>query len=169
MSSQYKKAVELIDAVNSKDPNIETNDGKEWPKELLYSHRMSDMIERYASDADDVMKLAIRAQHIERWKSLRSEYPEGRKGYFQWRTALYTFHAERAAALLAEAANSASLLKKPPQAARTTPMSVIVRASMVSAARANVDQFFFDVLTGTINSDPKMPPLSKASSAASAS
>ena len=103
MSSQFKKAIELIDAANSKDPNIETSDGKEWPKELLYSHRMSDMIERYAPDADDVMKLAMRAQHIERWKSLRSEYPEGRKGYFQWRVALYTFHAETAAALLAEA------------------------------------------------------------------
>jgi len=100
---KFDKAVELIDAVNSQDPNQETSDGKEWPKELLYSHRMSDMIERFAPDADDVQKLSVRAQHIERWKSPRSDYPMDRKGYHQWRTNLYTFHADTTAALLKEA------------------------------------------------------------------
>jgi hypothetical protein len=96
-------AIELIDAANSKDPNIETSDGKDWPKELLYSHRMSDMLERYAPDADDAAKLYIRAQHIQRWKSPRSDFPMDRKGYHQWRSALYNYHAETVAALLAKA------------------------------------------------------------------
>ncbi|MCW8874512.1 MAG: DUF4202 domain-containing protein, partial [Gammaproteobacteria bacterium] len=74
-----------------------------WPKELLYSHRMADMLERYAPEADDAMKLAIRAQHIQRWKSARSDYPMTREGYLKWRTDLYKFHAETAGALLAEA------------------------------------------------------------------
>jgi hypothetical protein len=100
---KFDKAVELIDAANSKDPNRETSDGKEWPKELLYAHRMSDMIERFAPDADDVKKLSVRAQHIERWKSPRSDYPMDRKGYHQWRTNLYKFHADTTAALLKEA------------------------------------------------------------------
>ena len=99
----FDKAVALIDAANSADPNQETADGKTWPKELLYSQRMSDMQQRYAPDADDVMKLAIREQHIERWKSPRSDYPEGRQGYLKWRTDLYKFHADTAAGLLAEA------------------------------------------------------------------
>lgn len=104
MSQQnFDKAIELIDAANSKDPNQETSDGKDWPKELLYSHRMSDMIERYAPDADEVQKLSVRAQHIERWKSPRSDYPMDRKGYHLWRTDLYKFHAETTAALLAKA------------------------------------------------------------------
>lgn len=103
----YEKAVALIDAANSADPNQETDtNGKAWPKELLYSRRMSDMQQRYAPDADDVMKLAIRAQHIQRWKSARSDYPEGRQGYLKWRTDLYKFHADTAGELMAEAGYS---------------------------------------------------------------
>ncbi|MEK7303301.1 MAG: DUF4202 family protein [Pseudomonadota bacterium] len=92
---RFDNAKALIDAANSEDPNRETSAGKEWPKELLYSRRMSDMLERYASDADDAMKLAVRAQHIQRWKSPRSDYPMDRKGYHQWRAGLNKFHAGR--------------------------------------------------------------------------
>jgi len=101
--SSYEKAVALMDSANSEDPNIEIADSKEWPKELLYSHRMSDMLERYKPEADDVAKLAIRGQHIQRWKSARSDYPMDRKGYHQWRTQLYKFHADQVAALMHEA------------------------------------------------------------------
>jgi len=103
MSQQtFEQVVNLMDAANSEDPNIETYDGKEWAKELLYSHRMSEMLERYKPTADDVAKLAIRGQHIQRWKSPRSDYPMNRKGYHQWRTALYTFHADSVAELMAK-------------------------------------------------------------------
>ena len=104
MTKQYfEKAKALIDAANNEDQNRETCEGKDWPKELLYSHRMSDMLERYAADADNAMKLAIRAQHIQRWKLPRSDYPLGRKGYHQWRAGLYKFHADTVADLLVEA------------------------------------------------------------------
>ena len=99
----YEKAVELIDAANAQDPNREDVDGESWPKELLYSHRMSDMLERYAPEADHAQRLAIRAQHVQRWKSPRSDFADGRQGYLQWRTGLYKFHAETAGKLLAEA------------------------------------------------------------------
>ncbi len=100
----FNKAVALIDAANSDDPNTETDaDGKEVPKELLYSQRMTDMINRFIPDADDVAKLSVRGQHIQRWTSPRSDYPMNRKGYHLWRTRLYTFHADTTAALLEEA------------------------------------------------------------------
>lgn len=101
--SIYHKAVALVDAANSEDPNQEVAEGKSWPKELLYSHRMVGMLQRYKPDADDVMKLAIRSQHIQRWKSPRDAYPMDRIGYLQWRKDLYTFHAETAAELLKQA------------------------------------------------------------------
>ena len=103
MTQQLDAAIKLIDAANSEDPNQDNADGKDWPKELLYSHRMSDMLQRYIPDADDVIKLACRAQHIQRWKTPRSDYSMDRKGYHQWRTGLYQFHAETAAALLEKA------------------------------------------------------------------
>jgi len=98
--NKFELAVELIDAANDEDKNLESSTGRQWPKELLYSHRMSDMLQRYAPDADDAMKLALRAQHIQRWKYPRDEYPMDRKGYHLWRTNLYTFHADTVAALL---------------------------------------------------------------------
>jgi hypothetical protein len=102
--SLHDKARELIDAANSVDPNrVNAEDGHEWPKELLYSERMSDMLQRYRPEADDVMKLAIRAQHIERWKSPRKDYPQGRIGYLQWRKDLYKIQAGRAAELMRQA------------------------------------------------------------------
>ena len=101
--SIYQTALALIDAANSEDPNQVTADGKEWPKELLYSKRMSDMLQRYAPDADDAMKLAIRAQHIERWKSPRNAYPMDRIGYLKWRKDLYKIQANTAAELLRQA------------------------------------------------------------------
>jgi hypothetical protein len=101
--SIYDRARDLIDAANSADPNRVEADGRDWPKELLYSERMSDMLERYKPDSDEVMKLAIRAQHIERWKSPRKAYPEGRIGYLQWRKDLYKIQASRAAELMREA------------------------------------------------------------------
>ena len=101
--STYAKALALIDAANNEDPNQASADGKEWPKELLYSERMSDMLERYKPDADDPMKLAIRAQHIERWKSPRNAYPMDRIGYLKWRKDLYKIQANTAAKLLLEA------------------------------------------------------------------
>ena len=109
----YEKARDLIDQANSEDPNKVTDaDNMEWPKELLYSHHMSDMLERFAPETDDAMKLAIRAQHIQRWKSPRTNYPMDKKGYHQWRTALYTFHAETLAGLMAEAGYSADSLER---------------------------------------------------------
>lgn len=101
--SSYQKALALIDAANSADPNRVQADGREWPKELLYSERMSDMLQRYAPDADEAMKLAIRAQHIERWKSPRNAYPMDRIGYLKWRKDLYRIQAETAARLMREA------------------------------------------------------------------
>jgi hypothetical protein len=101
--STYDKALALIDAANSEDPNQVTADGKGWPKELLYSERMTDMLGRYKADADDAMKLAIRSQHIQRWKSPRNAYPMDRIGYLKWRKDLYKIQAENAADLLLEA------------------------------------------------------------------
>ena len=108
----YDTSVSLMDAANSKDPNVEVADGKEWPKELLYSHRMSDMLERYKPDADDVARLAIRGQHIQRWESPRDAYPMNRQGYHQWRTNLYTFHADTVAGIMSRAGYDEEALER---------------------------------------------------------
>ena len=101
--SACEKAIELIDTANSEDPNKVTADGQEWPKELLYSQRMSDMLQRFAPEADHAVQLAMRAQHVQRWKSPRDAYSMDRIGYLQWRKDLYKIQAETAAGLMQQA------------------------------------------------------------------
>jgi hypothetical protein len=96
-TTRYAAALAAIDAANAADPNRDEGE----PKELRYGRRMSAMLDRFAPEAPEAIQLAVRAQHIERWKTPRSSYPSGRTGYLQWRVAQYRFHADTTAQLLA--------------------------------------------------------------------
>ncbi|MBI4213602.1 MAG: DUF4202 domain-containing protein [Chloroflexi bacterium] len=98
---RFDDAISRIDAANAADPSREAFEGEIWPKELLYSRRMTGWLERLAPEASEPLRLAARAQHVERWQISRQDYAEGRKGYLLWRTALYRYHAERAREILA--------------------------------------------------------------------
>lgn len=110
--SPYQAAINAFDKANAQDPNVETSDGRDYPKELLYAQRMSEMQERYAPEASEAVKLAVRAQHIQRWKSPRSDYPMDKPGYMLWRTGLYKFHAETAGALMKEAGYDDEMIER---------------------------------------------------------
>jgi hypothetical protein len=100
---RFERTIDLFDAANAADPNKEIVDGREMPKELVYGQRMSEMLERFAPEASEAVKLAVRSQHIERWKVPRDSYPMDRTGYLQWRTGLYKYHADTAGRLMKEA------------------------------------------------------------------
>jgi hypothetical protein len=100
--SLYQAAIAAFDKANAEDPNSEMADGKDYPKELLYAQRMTEMQERFAPEASEAVKLACRAQHIQRWKIQRSDYAMDKPGYMLWRTTLYKFHAETAGKLMKE-------------------------------------------------------------------
>ena len=57
-------------------------------------------------------QIAVRAQHICRWKIPRSDFPEGRKGYKEWRTTLYTYHADTTAEILREIGYDDALIEQ---------------------------------------------------------
>lgn len=99
---RYADAIAAFDQANAEDPNQESVGGKEFPKELLYAQRMTEMQERYAPEASEAVKLAVRAQHIQRWKIPRSNYAMDKPGYMLWRTGLYQYHAETAGNLMQE-------------------------------------------------------------------
>lgn len=99
-STRYLAAIAAFDSANAADPNQTLVDGKTYPKELLYAQRMTQMQQRYAPEASEAVQLAVRAQHILRWKIPRSDYAMNKAGYMQWRTTLYQFHAETAGALM---------------------------------------------------------------------
>ena len=100
---QFQNALALFDAANAQDPHSEIHNGQSIPKELLYAQRMTERLLCFAPQASQHLQLAARAQHIERWTSQRSSYPEGRTGYKQWRAELMLYHAKRAGELMAQA------------------------------------------------------------------
>jgi hypothetical protein len=99
---RLERALARFDAANAADPHSELLDGKPHPKELLYGQRMSAMLARYAPEAPEAVRLAVRCQHIRRWEIPRSDYPMTRVGYKQWRTTLMRFHADVAGHILRE-------------------------------------------------------------------
>ena len=101
-AARFQQAIAKFDAANAQDPNQENFQGKTYPKELLYAERMTAMLAQFAPDATEAVQLAARSQHICRWKSPRNAYPMDGVGYKQWRTDLYKFHGETAAAIMRE-------------------------------------------------------------------
>lgn len=97
---RFKDAIVRFDTANTADPNTEIFNGKEYPKELLYSQRMSDWLDKYQPNASEALHLAARAQHICRWKIPRSEYPLGRIGYNKWRSTLAKMHGDLATEIM---------------------------------------------------------------------
>ena len=101
-SPNLLEAFKRFDAANGRDPNTESFEGKTYPKELLYSQRMSDTLSAFEPAASEALQLAARCQHIQRWELPREGYPMDRVGYLKWREELKKFHALKAGEILTE-------------------------------------------------------------------
>ena len=93
------QALALIDKANRADPGFDNGQ----PAALVYGQRMSAELDRLFPDAGDVLQIAARGQHVERWLLPRADFPEGREGYLDWRREQARRHAQRVGAIMAEA------------------------------------------------------------------
>src|SRR5947209_7681137 len=75
------RVIAEIDAANARDPKRTAFNGRLEPAELVYGWRMTEGLDRIASNASTQLRIAARGQHIERWTCPRSSYPQGRAGY----------------------------------------------------------------------------------------
>ena len=112
MEDRFGAVIAAIDSANSQDPNRVDVGGRSEPVELAYGRRMSRMLDRFRPEASEALKIAARAQHIERWTSLRATYPEGRVGYLRWRTDLKNYHAQRAGELMKDCGYSSEMIAR---------------------------------------------------------
>lgn len=97
---RFSETIRAFDEANSHDPHLERVGEKQVPKELLYAQRMTEMLDDFAPDASEALRLAARCQHIRRWEIPRETYPMDRKGYLLWRTELKKMHGEIAAGIM---------------------------------------------------------------------
>ncbi len=100
---RFDTAIAAIDAAHAQDPNRILKGGEQQPAELVYARRMTQMLMAVYPDASEALRLAARCQHIKRWELARSDYPQGRAGYLQWRTEEKRRHAVLASELLRQA------------------------------------------------------------------
>jgi hypothetical protein len=99
-NERFAAAIQKIDEANSTDANRETYQGKEYPKELLYSKRMTDWLKRLEPNSSEALRLAARGQHICRWTIPRDSYPNDRPGYLRWRNDCKRMHADKLGEIL---------------------------------------------------------------------
>jgi len=98
--TRFETAIALIDKANSEDINTYEVAGINYPKELLYSQRMTRKLLQFEPNASKALQIAARAQHICRWKIARDEYPMDRVGYLKWRETLKKMHGDLTADIL---------------------------------------------------------------------
>lgn len=86
--SKYDRALERIDLAHKDDPNTIEVNNETLPYEFHYAQKMTKYLERLNPNASDLLRLAIRAQHLRRWETPRASYPATKIGYHSWRGAL---------------------------------------------------------------------------------
>ena len=64
---------------------------------------MSECLQSFDADASEELRIACRAQHLERWLLPRADYPQTKAGYFAWRNEQKKRHAERVSELMERA------------------------------------------------------------------
>ena len=97
---KFTEVLARIDAANAADPEVAMEGAVSHPAALLYGRRMSAELVAFCAEASEILRIAVRGQHIERWKLPRASYPEGREGYLAWRRDQGRCHAERVAGLM---------------------------------------------------------------------
>lgn len=111
-SNRFERAIALIDEKNSEDIHKEYVQGEAFPKELLYSKRMSKKLMEFEPNASEALQIATHAQHICRWKIPREDYPMDRVGYLKWRETLKRMHADMTAEILKEVGYDSNFIER---------------------------------------------------------
>ncbi len=95
--SALKQVLEAIDRLNAEDPR-----GYELP----YSQQLYAWVLKLNPGASELLRIAARGQHVQRWKIPRDSYPMNRPSYLKWREDLKRFHSKTVTDLMEKAGYS---------------------------------------------------------------
>ncbi len=162
-ANRFETVIRLVDEANAADPTTVMVRGEPRPAELLYGQRMSARLAVFIPAASEHLRIAARAQHLERWRLPRSAYPMGKSGYFRWRNEQKRRHGARVSELMTEAgydrddrARVASLVRKEQlkrnreaQALEDTACLVFMEHYMARFAATKDDADMIDIIAKT--------------------
>lgn len=109
--NKLQPAFDKFDAYNMQDPRTLSHEGITYPFEYFYALQLHKWVTKLEPAAGDALLLASRCQHIGRWEIARTDYPEGKAGYLNWRKDLAKFHASKAGELMTEAGYDDAMIK----------------------------------------------------------
>jgi hypothetical protein len=93
-TQRYKAVIGDIDAANADDPRTVAVGDMARPYEIVYAERMSRRLEAMYPEVSELLRIAARGQHVRRFDIPRSQFPEGRDGYNEWRRTCREHHAK---------------------------------------------------------------------------
>ncbi|MEZ4220048.1 MAG: DUF4202 domain-containing protein [Polyangiaceae bacterium] len=100
LSDRFERAVAEFDRLNGEDPTQEKVSGVLHAAALAHADRVQAWVLHLNPEASEALRLSTRCQHLMRFRFPRSDFPEGRVGYLQWRKAAMRFHATEAEQVL---------------------------------------------------------------------
>jgi hypothetical protein len=111
-SDRFQAAIKRFAAANAQDPNRETVDGVDRPREQVHAEWLAAWVERLNPNGSEALHLAAHCQHIRRWEIPRDSYPATREGYLRWRELLKKHHADIASGILADVGYEPELIER---------------------------------------------------------
>ena len=105
-TSAFDRTIQELDSLHAGDPRHIEQDGESIPRELWHARQMSAWLERLVDEPDELVRIAVRGQHLQRWQVSRDEYEEGRQGYLHWRRDQGKRAGETTAALMRDSGYS---------------------------------------------------------------
>jgi hypothetical protein len=106
MDEHLERVISAIDVANDADPTRITENGATYGAARLYGERMTAWLQKLTPEPSELLQIAVRAQHLERFTLPRSAYPMGKPGYFRWRNEQKRRHAARLTELMKAAGYS---------------------------------------------------------------
>src|SRR5215218_840706 len=101
--ARFQEAIGQFAKVHAEDPK---------GKAATYHETVASWVDRLDPNGSEPLRLAAHCQHLRRWETPRTSYPEGVTGYKRWRSDLSRKHASEAAAILRDAGYGEDVTKR---------------------------------------------------------
>lgn len=101
-----------FEEIGRKDPRLVVIDGTTYPRQLGEAKLLVHFIAQMVDPISDALFLACHCQHLGRFESPRSEFPQDNAGYKAWRTEASRRSSERSANLMKEFGFEASIIER---------------------------------------------------------